>query len=88
MLRKLGLRSIRRGIKEMDIILGGYAEARLAEMDDEGLALYERFMFENDQDLYRWVSGQDAAPTEYSALVADISAFAVAHAAQAREARG
>ena len=37
-LKRLSMRSMRRGIKEMDIILMRYAEARLAHLDTEALA--------------------------------------------------
>lgn len=71
-LKRLKMRSMRRGIKEMDLILSAYAEARLPQMDDAGLTLYDQMLNENDHDLYLWVSGQAEAPAEYAALVADI----------------
>lgn len=71
-LKRLQMRSMRRGIKEMDLILSAYAEARLPQMDDAGLTLYDQMLNENDHDLYLWVSGQAEAPAEYAALVADI----------------
>lgn len=74
-LKRLHMRSMRRGIKEMDMILSRYAAARLAGMDDPALALYERLLDENDQDLYQWVSGQAVPPAEMAALVRDISAL-------------
>lgn len=77
-LRRLRLRSMRRGIREMDIILSRFAEARLAHLDERALALYDALLGENDQDLYRWVSGQDPAPERYTALVAEIARLSVA----------
>ena len=71
-LKRLQMRSMRRGIKEMDLILSAYAEARLPQMDDAGLTLYDQMLNENDHDLYLWVSGQAEAPADYAALVADI----------------
>lgn len=75
-LRRLRMRSIRRGIKEMDLILSAYSDRRLTALSAEDIALYEELLFENDQDLYRWVSGQEAAPDRYKAMIADISATA------------
>ena len=72
-IKRLAMRSMRRGIKEMDLILSDYAGRKLAGMDDAALAHYEAFLDENDQDLYQWVSGQVAAPIEFSGLVADIA---------------
>ncbi|MBO9431692.1 MULTISPECIES: succinate dehydrogenase assembly factor 2 [unclassified Sulfitobacter] len=71
-IKRLQMRSMRRGIKEMDLILSAYAEARLPQMDDAGLTLYDQMLNENDHDLYLWVSGQAEAPAEYAGLIADI----------------
>lgn len=73
-LKRLQMRSMRRGIKEMDIILSRYADAHLAGMDEPALDLYEALLNENDQDLYQWVSGQAEAPQELAALISEISA--------------
>ncbi len=70
--KRLHMRSMRRGIKEMDLILIRYAEARLAGMDASALAVYEALLSENDQDLYQWVTGQLPAPDRFALLVADI----------------
>ena len=57
-LKRMRMRSWRRGTKEMDIVLGPFADARLAGMDAAGLALYDRLLEENDQDLMAWLLGQ------------------------------
>ena len=75
-LKRLTMRSMRRGIKEMDIILMRYADARLAAMDAAQLDAYEALLEENDQDLYQWVSGQRPAPAPLQPLIADITAVA------------
>ncbi|MCH2248752.1 MAG: succinate dehydrogenase assembly factor 2 [Cognatishimia sp.] len=72
-LKRLQMRSMRRGIKEMDIILSRYAESHLATMDAPALDLYEALLNENDQDLYQWVSGQAEAPESLSGLISKIS---------------
>ena len=72
-LKRLSMRSMRRGIKEMDIILTRYADARLASMDAVELDRYEALLEENDQDLYQWVSGQRPAPETLQPLVDDIA---------------
>lgn len=72
-IKRLKMRSTRRGIKEMDLILTAYADARLAQMGAEMLDLYEALLHENDQDLYQWVTGQVATPAPYAALVAEIA---------------
>ncbi len=72
-LRRLTMRSMRRGIREMDILMSRYAAARLDGLSDPELDIYESLLEENDQDLYQWVSGQVAAPQQYRAMIDDIA---------------
>jgi len=72
--KRLHMRSMRRGIKEMDLILPSYASTRLAVMDDATLSLYDDLLSENDHDLYQWVTGQTLPPQEYAILIGEIQA--------------
>ncbi|WP_187430466.1 hypothetical protein ROLI_006300 [Roseobacter fucihabitans] len=67
--KRLKMRSMRRGIKEMDLILDRFAQANLDTMDDAGLSLYDALLNENDHDLYQWVSGQTTVPAQYRHLM-------------------
>ncbi len=60
---------MRRGIKEMDIILGRFAKAELDALDAAGLDLYDALLSENDHDLYAWITGQNAPPEHYAGLI-------------------
>ena len=71
-LRRLKIRSMRRGIKEMDLILMRYFEARHDVMEAAALDDYEALLEENDHELYAWVSGQAVPPVRHADLVADI----------------
>ena len=73
--KKLLYRSWYRGNKEMDNLLGHYAQAKLAEMPETSLGAYIQLMEENDIDLWNWLSGQYPIPPEYTELMADIQAF-------------
>lgn len=77
-LKRMRMRSWRRGTKEMDLILGPWADAKLAAMDEPTLALYDQLLEENDQDLYPWVSGAQPCPPQYLGLLSEIAAFAKA----------
>lgn len=77
-LKRLSMRSMRRGTKEMDIILIRYSAARLDAMDAASLDAYEALLDENDQDLYQWISGQKPAPDGHAPLIADIRALVAA----------
>lgn len=70
------MRSWRRGTKEMDLILGPYADAHLATMPEAKATLYDALLSENDQDLYPWITGAAAAPDPYRDLIAEIAHFA------------
>ena len=75
-IKRLAMRSMRRGIKEMDLILSDFASRDLSNMSDVELDHYEIFMEEADLDLYQWISGQTEAPDQFKELVARISVSA------------
>ena len=50
-LRRLRMRSWRRGMKEMDLILGHFSDDELAGLSGAELDAYEALLSENDQDL-------------------------------------
>lgn len=72
-LKRMHMRSMRRGIKEMDLILSAFAAEHLAKMDAGSLDDYDALLNENDQDLYRWVTGQEAPPGRLADLIGLIS---------------
>ena len=72
-LKRLRMRSMRRGIKEMDIILSRFAETELDALDAATLDVYDTLLSENDQDLYRWVTGQAAPPGRFASVISRIA---------------
>ena len=74
--RRAAYRASHRGTKEMDWLLGRFAEARLAAMRDDELDRLERLLSLPDPDLQSWImSGGESAENELSDLVAEIRAF-------------
>jgi antitoxin CptB len=73
-LKRLRMRAWHRGIKEMDLILGGWADAHLGALDDPGLDAFEAVLAEADHDLYQWVSGQAEAPGPLAPMLDRIAA--------------
>lgn len=73
-LKRLRMRAWHRGIKEMDLILGGWADAHLDGLDDATLDAFEAVLAEADHDLYQWVSGQAAAPGALAPMLDRIAA--------------
>ena len=75
-LKRLAMRSMRRGIKEMDIILSAYARDQLDGMSDRDLDTYDGVLAENDQDLYSWVTGQTVPPDNLKEMIGRIARHA------------
>ncbi|WP_375175699.1 succinate dehydrogenase assembly factor 2 [Pseudooceanicola sp.] len=75
-LKRMRMRSMRRGTKEMDILMMRFAEAHLDSLEEAELDLLDRVLEENDQDLYRWITGQEGAPAPLAPLIDRIAAEA------------
>lgn len=71
-LKRLKIRSWRRGIKEMDLILGPFADKGMRQLTTAELDRYEALLGENDQDLYTWFSGREPVPAEHVSIVSII----------------
>ncbi len=63
--KKLKFRAWRRGFREIDLILGGFADAKLADLDETGLDAFEALLETRDQDVYDWITDQAPAPPAY-----------------------
>ena len=76
--KRLLYRSVYRGNKENDILLGQFARAHIAEFTAAELDQYERLLQAGDNDIYDWVSGKAAVPEEQdTAVVRKLMAFQV-----------
>jgi antitoxin CptB len=62
--RRLLFRSWHRGIQEMDLVLGRFADAQIARLNDAELDEYERLLEIPDQQMFAWVSGAEITPAE------------------------
>lgn len=85
-IKRLTMRSWRRGMKEMDLILGPYADFHLARLSTEDLDKYEKILEENDQELYLQITalsrGEEAGPEDQRDLLTRIARFAAARFAE------
>jgi antitoxin CptB len=63
--RRLLYRSWHRGTREMDLIMGRFADAVIASLTEAELDAFERLSEVPDPDLYAWITGQRAAPAEH-----------------------
>jgi antitoxin CptB len=62
--KRLLYRSIYRGNKENDILLGQFARAHIASFDSAELDQYERLLDTGDNDIFDWVSAKSEVPAE------------------------
>ena len=62
--RRLLFRSWHRGIREMDLVLGRFADAEIAKLSDADLDEYEAWLEVPDQKIFTWVNGTQVAPAE------------------------
>ncbi len=72
-IKRMKMRSMRRGIKEMDLILSAYAETRLDGLSEPELDLYDSLLEVPDQELFQWVLGRVQAPDRFAGLVAELA---------------
>jgi antitoxin CptB len=74
--RRLRYRAWHRGTKEMDLVLGPFADARLEGFGTPELDRLEALMDEEDTDLLKWVMGQEPIPPDADAeLLGTILAY-------------
>lgn len=67
--RRLLFRSWHRGIREMDLVLGRFADTHIAKLSDGELDEYERWLEVPDQKIYSWVNGAAAVPPEFDTVL-------------------
>ena len=65
-LKRLRIRCWHRGTKEMDLILGRYADGPMQSIEANELDALEALMAESDTDLYLWITGASPFPAEHT----------------------
>ena len=69
--RRLLFRCWHRGTREMDLVLGRFADAEIANLRDDELAQLERLIEVPDPDLYAAVTGDKPLPPEFASGLFD-----------------
>ncbi len=59
----------RRGLLELDLILGRFLEQELAALGPEQMQVFKELLGEADTLLLAWVMGQEEAPGRYQPLI-------------------
>ncbi len=55
--RAIKVRAWRRGMREMDILIGGFVDARLSSLGSNEIADLERLLDVEDQKAFSWLCG-------------------------------
>ena len=58
-------RARRRGLREMDLVMGQFADRNLAAMEEADLAEFERLLDLPDPELLAWITGNEPTPDAY-----------------------
>ncbi len=73
--KKAIYRSSHRGCRETDFILGDFAKEKIFSFETEKFSLYEKFIEEDDWNIYAWFGGQIPTPKKYQDLILEIKEF-------------
>lgn len=63
--KQLIFRSWHRGTREMDMIMGRFADQFVPEFSDNELEIYEDLLQVPDPDIYDWICGRADVPANY-----------------------
>lgn len=67
--RKILFRAWHRGMREMDLIMGRFADAQIGNLSEAELDEFERLIEVLDRDLLSWVTGEAEVPENYDSEV-------------------
>ena len=63
--RRLLFRAWHRGMREVDLITGRFADAHLVTLEEHEILAFEQLMDVPEPDLLGWIMGQMPTPAEY-----------------------
>jgi antitoxin CptB len=67
--RRILFRSRHRGMREMDLIMGGFADSHIGGLPDEDIDALEILLDLPDQQVFSWITGEVALPAEHDTAV-------------------
>ena len=74
--KRLRFRAWHRGMREMDLVLGPFADAAVAGFTEAEVAQFEALMEAPDPDIYSWITGAAPVPADFdTALFKRLCAF-------------
>ena len=74
--RRALFRAWHRGIREMDLLLGTFADTHIGDLDDARMDAFEALMEVPDQELLSWFTGAEPVAADHDTPVfREIAAF-------------
>ena len=70
-IKRLKYRSWHRGTKELDLVIGTFAERNLADMEEAEIDQFEAIIEEDEFDIYNWLTRKDKVPERHQNSVMD-----------------
>lgn len=70
--KRLTFRAWHRGTREMDLLIGSFAEKYINDFDRDDLIIFEEILINNDPDVYDWIIGRQIPPLELKSRVLDL----------------
>ncbi len=67
--KRLIFRSWHRGMREMDLIMGSFANLHVPKLSESELETYEELLHNNDPDIYDWILGRAEPPANVKTSV-------------------
>jgi antitoxin CptB len=68
-LKRLRFRAWRRGVKEADLLIGGFFDAHAQSWNDAEIDLFEEMLEEQDVDIMAWAMGTADVPERYEGTI-------------------
>jgi antitoxin CptB len=63
--RRILFRAWRRGMREMDLVMGQFADAQLPALSEAELDEFERLLEAPDPSVLAWITGEEPVPAHY-----------------------
>jgi antitoxin CptB len=79
--KMLRFRAWRRGFREIDLILGRFADDKVVALTESQLADFEQLLDAPDQEVYAWIVGAEPTPAQYATETLDLIRSFTAEAA-------
>jgi len=63
--RRILFRAWRRGMREMDLVMGQFADAQLPGLSEAELDQFERLLDAPDPSVLAWITGEEPVPADH-----------------------